>query len=139
MPRFAAFLCLFAVASFGLPGTSNFIGEFLVLVGTSSHSFAKVLLAMGGIVLAAAYMLWMLQRVMLGPAAVPRAISAACPISASRDRGPGAAGGPHLRPRPLSRPADADDGPQRDRRARAADRASLTAAGRREGAPPRRS
>ena len=67
MPRFAAFLCLFAVASFGLPGTSNFIGEFLVLVGTSSHSFPKVLLAMGGIVLAAAYMLWMLQRVMLGP------------------------------------------------------------------------
>ena len=67
MPRFAAFLCLFAVASFGLPGTSNFIGEFLVLVGTSYESFAKVLLAMGGIVLAAAYMLWMLQRVMLGP------------------------------------------------------------------------
>ena len=69
MPRFAAFLCLFAVASFGLPGTANFIGEFLVLVGTSSGSFAKVLLAMGGIVLAAAYMLWMLQRVILGQAA----------------------------------------------------------------------
>jgi NADH-quinone oxidoreductase subunit M len=66
MPRFAAFLCLFAVASFGLPGTSNFISEFLVLVGTSYKSFAMVLLAMGGIVLAAAYMLWMLQRVMLG-------------------------------------------------------------------------
>jgi NADH-quinone oxidoreductase subunit M len=66
MPRFAAFLCLFSVASFGLPGTSNFIGEFLVLVGTSYQSFAKVLLAMGGIVLAAAYMLWMLQRVILG-------------------------------------------------------------------------
>jgi NADH-quinone oxidoreductase subunit M len=67
MPRFAAFLSLFSVASFGLPGTSNFIGEFLVLVGTSYQSFAKVLLAMGGIVLAAAYMLWMLQRVILGP------------------------------------------------------------------------
>jgi NADH-quinone oxidoreductase subunit M len=66
MPRFAAFLCLFAVASFGLPGTANFIGEFLVLIGASYDSFAKVLLAMGGIVLAAAYMLWMLQRVMLG-------------------------------------------------------------------------
>jgi NADH-quinone oxidoreductase subunit M len=75
MPRFAAFLCLFAVASFGLPGTSNFIGEFLVLVGTSYKSFAMVLLAMGGIVLAAAYMLWMLQRVMLGQAPNP-AISA---------------------------------------------------------------
>ena len=66
MPRFAAFLCLFSVASFGLPGTANFVGEFLVLVGASYHSFTKVLLAMAGIVLAAAYMLWMLQRVMLG-------------------------------------------------------------------------
>ncbi len=66
MPRFAALLCLFAVASFGLPGTSNFIGEFLVLVGASDKSFLAVLLSMGGIVLAAAYMLWMLQRVALG-------------------------------------------------------------------------
>lgn len=66
MPRFVACFSLFAVASFGLPGTSNFIGEFLVLVGTSYSSFLMVLLAMGGIVLAAAYMLWMLQRVALG-------------------------------------------------------------------------
>jgi len=68
MPRFAAFLCLFSVAAFGLPGAANFIGEFLVLVGTSYRSFVMVLLAMGGIVLAAAYMLWMLQRVTLGEA-----------------------------------------------------------------------
>lgn len=68
MPRFAAFLCLFSVAAFGLPGGANFIGEFLVLVAASYHSFVQVLLAMAGIVLAAAYMLWMLQRVMLGPA-----------------------------------------------------------------------
>lgn len=66
MPRFVVLLCLFSVASFGLPGTCNFIGEFLVLVGTSSDSFVKVLLSMGGIVLAAAYMLWMLQRVAFG-------------------------------------------------------------------------
>lgn len=66
MPRFVALFCLFSVASFGLPGTCNFIGEFLVLVGTSSDSFVKVLLAMVGIVLAASYMLWMLQRVALG-------------------------------------------------------------------------
>ncbi len=66
MPRFVALFCFFSVASFGLPGTCNFIGEFLVLVGTSSDSFVKVLLAMGGIVLAASYMLWMLQRVALG-------------------------------------------------------------------------
>ena len=66
MPRFVVFLSIFSVASFGLPGASNFIGEFLVLVGTSYTSFVRVLLAMGGIVLAAAYMLWMLQRVILG-------------------------------------------------------------------------
>ncbi|MGP0594152.1 complex I subunit 4 family protein [Nitrospira sp. T9] len=66
MPRFVALFCLFSVASFGLPGTCNFIGEFLVLVGTSFESYFKVLWAMGGIVLAAAYMLWMLQRVVLG-------------------------------------------------------------------------
>ena len=66
MPRFVALFCLFSVASFGLPGTCNFIGEFLVLVGTSYKSFVMVILSMGGIVLAAAYMLWMLQRVALG-------------------------------------------------------------------------
>ncbi|MEE4660209.1 MAG: NADH-quinone oxidoreductase subunit M [Halieaceae bacterium] len=68
MPRFVAILSLFAVASFGLPATSNFIGEFLILVGVSAHHFVFVVLAMGGIVLGAAYMLWMLQRVALGTA-----------------------------------------------------------------------
>ena len=68
MPRFAALFFLFSVASFGLPGTSNFIGEFLVLVGTSNINFAMVLISMGGIILAVAYMLWMLQRVVLGDA-----------------------------------------------------------------------
>jgi len=68
MPRFVAILSLFAVASFGLPATSNFIGEFLILVGVSYENFIFVVLAMGGIVLGAAYMLWMLQRVALGQA-----------------------------------------------------------------------
>ena len=76
MPRFAAFLCLFSVAAFGLPGAANFIGEFLVLVGTSYRSFVMVLLAMGGIVLAAAYMLWMLQRVTLGAGSNARGCAA---------------------------------------------------------------
>ena len=66
MPKFVALFFLFSVAAFGLPGTCNFIGEFLVLVGTSYTSFAMVLLSMGGIVLAAAYMLWMLQKVAMG-------------------------------------------------------------------------
>ena len=73
MPRFATLFCLFSVASFGLPGTCNFIGEFLVLIGTSFKSFVMVLLAMVGIVLAAAYMLWMLQRVALGEPATKAA------------------------------------------------------------------
>ena len=68
MPRFVAILSLFAVASFGLPTTSNFIGEFLILVGVSYENFVFVVLAMGGIVLGAAYMLWMLQRVAFGEA-----------------------------------------------------------------------
>ncbi len=66
MPRFVGLFFLFSVAAFGLPGTCNFIGEFLVLVGTSYVSFAMVLISMGGILLAAAYMLWMVQRVVLG-------------------------------------------------------------------------
>ncbi len=66
MPRFTALFFLFSVAAFGLPGTCNFIGEFLVLVGTSYVSFAMVLISMGGILLAAAYMLWMVQRLVLG-------------------------------------------------------------------------
>jgi NADH-quinone oxidoreductase subunit M len=66
MPKFVALFFLFSVAAFGLPGTCNFIGEFLVLVGTSYINFAMVLISMGGIVLAAAYMLWMLQRLALG-------------------------------------------------------------------------
>ncbi|MFL2547273.1 MAG: NuoM family protein [Candidatus Rariloculaceae bacterium] len=68
MPRFVAILSMFVVASFGLPATSNFIGEFLILVGVSYEHFLFVVLAMGGIVLGAAYMLWMLQRVALGEA-----------------------------------------------------------------------
>jgi NADH-quinone oxidoreductase subunit M len=67
MPRFAVVLSLFTVASFGLPGTGNFIGEFLVLAGTWSHSYLMVLLVLAGIVLGAAYMLGMFQRLVLGP------------------------------------------------------------------------
>jgi NADH-quinone oxidoreductase subunit M len=67
MPRFAVVFSVFTVASFGLPGTGNFIGEFLVLFGTSFHSYTLVLLVLAGIVVGAAYMLWMLQRLVLDP------------------------------------------------------------------------
>ncbi|MCI0528260.1 MAG: NADH-quinone oxidoreductase subunit M, partial [Nitrospira sp.] len=66
MPKFVTLFFIFSVASFGLPGTNNFISEFLVLVGTSLRSFPIVILAIGGILLAASYMLWMMQRVALG-------------------------------------------------------------------------
>lgn len=67
MPRFTIVLFILSIASFGLPGTNNFIGEFLVLAGTSLQNFLLVVLAIGGILLAAGYMLWMMQRVALGP------------------------------------------------------------------------
>jgi NADH-quinone oxidoreductase subunit M len=67
MPRFATLLTIFVVASIGLPGTGSFIGEFLILVGTSYHSYLLVLLALIGIVVGAVYMLWMFQRMVLGP------------------------------------------------------------------------
>jgi NADH-quinone oxidoreductase subunit M len=65
MPRCAVVLSIFTVASFGLPGTGNFVGEFLVLVGT--HSYLMIVLVLAGIMLAATYMLGMFQRLALGP------------------------------------------------------------------------
>src|ERR1041384_6123720 len=74
MPRFAVVLSIFTVASFGVPGTGNFIGEYLLMVGTMSHSYLLVLLVQVGIVLGAAYMLGMFQRVVLGPVSPQSAI-----------------------------------------------------------------
>ena len=64
MPIAAAFLSLFVLGSLGLPGLSGFVGEFLILVG--AFQFAKVfaVIASIGIVLGAAYLLWMYQRTM---------------------------------------------------------------------------
>ncbi len=67
MPKFAALLTIFVMASIGLPGTGSFVGEFMILVGTSYHSYLLVLLALIGIVVGAVYMLWMFQRMVLGP------------------------------------------------------------------------
>lgn len=67
MPKFAAILTIFVMASIGLPGTGSFVGEFMILVGTSYHSYLLVLLALIGIVVGAVYMLWMFQRMVLGP------------------------------------------------------------------------
>ncbi len=66
MPLFAACFMIVTLSSIGLPGTNGFVGEFLILLGAfGSHRVAAVLAA-SGVVLGAAYMLWMYQRVMFG-------------------------------------------------------------------------
>jgi NADH-quinone oxidoreductase subunit M len=66
MPRYATILVIFALSSLGLPGTNSFVGEFLVLVGTFLWSQLAAAIASLGIILAAAYLLWMVQRVAFG-------------------------------------------------------------------------
>jgi len=69
MPVFAAFFVLFAMANSGLPGTSGFIGEFVVILGTIKVSFWYAFLAATAVILGAAYNLWMTKRVMFGEVA----------------------------------------------------------------------
>ena len=69
MPMFGALVVLFALANAGLPGTNGFVGEFLVLIGSFSTFPVLVLLATIGVILAAAYLLWAVQRMLFGPRA----------------------------------------------------------------------
>ena len=57
---------IFTLAALGLPGTSGFVGEFLVLVGVFQKSVIVAVLASTGIILAAAYMLWLYRRIIFG-------------------------------------------------------------------------
>ncbi|MFO0997152.1 MAG: NADH-quinone oxidoreductase subunit M [Alphaproteobacteria bacterium] len=66
MPRYAFVFLVFTLASVGLPGTSGFIGEFLVLVGTFQVNTWVAALAATGMILGAAYMLWLYRRVVFG-------------------------------------------------------------------------
>ncbi len=66
MPKFAAFMMLFAMANAGLPGTSGFVGEFLVVLGSFQASVWVAVLAATILVLGAAYTLWMYKRVIFG-------------------------------------------------------------------------
>lgn len=66
MPYFAAFFMVFTMASAGLPATSGFVGEILVIVGTYQAAPWAAMLAATGLVLGAAYMLWLYRRVMFG-------------------------------------------------------------------------
>lgn len=69
MPRFAAFFMLFAMANSGLPGTSGFIGEFLVTLGALQANFWYAFLAATTLIFGAAYTLWMYKRVVFGEVA----------------------------------------------------------------------
>ena len=66
LPKFSFLFIVFALSALGLPGTSGFIGEFLVLVGAFKKSFILAVLASIGVILAAAYMLWLSKRVIFG-------------------------------------------------------------------------
>jgi NADH-quinone oxidoreductase subunit M len=67
MPIFAAFVVLFAMANSGLPGTSGFVGEFLVILASFKASFWYSLLAATTLILGASYTLWLVKRVIFGP------------------------------------------------------------------------
>ena len=66
LPKYSFLFLVFALAALGLPGTSGFLGEFLVLAGTFQKSYFVAMLATFGVVLGAAYMLWLTKRVIFG-------------------------------------------------------------------------
>tara|TARA_B110000014_G_C20102596_1_gene579121 strand:+ start:177 stop:1670 length:1494 start_codon:yes stop_codon:yes gene_type:complete len=66
MPKYAIVLMVFTLGAIGLPGTSGFIGEFLILIGTFKKSFLVATIASLGVILAAAYMLWLYKRIIFG-------------------------------------------------------------------------
>jgi NADH-quinone oxidoreductase subunit M len=72
MPRFAAVFLLVCLSSIAVPGFNGFIGEFLILVGSFTFSPGLVILSTLGVILSAAYILWMVQRVMYGEVTNPK-------------------------------------------------------------------
>ncbi|MFQ5896053.1 MAG: NuoM family protein, partial [Nitrospinota bacterium] len=67
MPLYTGFVVLTVLSSIGLPGLNGFVGEFTILVGAFRASWLWAALAAAGVVLAALYMLWMVERVFFGP------------------------------------------------------------------------
>src|SRR3990167_8241227 len=72
MPIFAAFFMIFAMSNVGLPGTSGFVGEFMIILSTFKASFWVTLFAASTLVIGAVYTLWMYKRVFYGPIANER-------------------------------------------------------------------
>ena len=77
MPRYAAFFMFMMLASVGLPGTSGFVGEMLVLVGAWEASHWVAIFAATGLILGACYMLWLYRRVVFGRAEKPEVLEMA--------------------------------------------------------------
>lgn len=71
MPKFAAFFLLFAMANSGLPATSGFVGEFMVILGAVKYNFWIGFFAATTLIVGAAYTLWMYKRVVFGEVANP--------------------------------------------------------------------
>ena len=69
MPKFASLMMLFAMANCGLPATSGFVGEFMVIMGALKHNFWIGFLAATTLIFGAAYTLWMYKRVIFGAVA----------------------------------------------------------------------
>ena len=65
MPKYSIFLMIFTLGALGLPGTTGFIGEFLILMGAFKDNFLVAVIASLGVILGAAYMLW-LYKVVFG-------------------------------------------------------------------------
>jgi len=66
MPKFAAFFLVFSMANCGLPATSGFVGEFMVIIGAVKFNFWIGLMAATALIFGAAYSLWMVKRVIFG-------------------------------------------------------------------------
>ena len=72
MPKFAALMMLFAMANCGLPATSGFVGEFMVIMGALKHNFWIGFISATTLIFGAAYTLWMYKRVIFGAVANER-------------------------------------------------------------------
>jgi len=66
IPKYAVLFMIFTLAALGLPGTSGFIGEFLILMGAFKDNFLVAVIASLGVIIGAAYMLWLYKRVVFG-------------------------------------------------------------------------
>jgi len=67
LPLLATFLLIIGLASIGLPGTNGFVGEFLILLGAFKANWLYGVVAVLGVILSAAYLLWYFERAMFGP------------------------------------------------------------------------